>query len=679
MRNQSGCGVGRQSGVFGALKPVGPGLLVALAGLALALPASGQAVGDSTGRAVQPKKPEFAPPLPNVTAAQGSKATGVDSERPSYPVSGFNLRYATEQPQLPGLDDLVKTEVVLGRVQGGYVAPGSGTQDVKITLEEIGLKPPERFSSKALFAVAQAVLQQMNRKGVVGVTVAPSESEFTPATEGDPEWGKDLRPANRRAVTLVVRTAVVTEIRTIAFGDRIKYEDRINSKVHERIRKNSPVVNFDPDDARRKDLLRKDLLDNYVFRLNRHPGRRVDLAIAAAEQPGAIALDYLVNENKPWLIYGQASNTGTASTGDWRGRFGFVNNQITNADDILSLDFVTAGSDSNAFVGSYDRPLWGDWLRGKVFGSWNKYTASDVGFANESFTGEGFTFGGELSANVFQYRELFIDVFSGVRFENVTVNNAAVGVSGDEDFFLPTFGARLERNSDTASTNVQLSFEFNAADVAGTSDDRLQNLGRLDPTKEWYVFQWDATHSFYLEPLLIPSRWNDTGPEGSPTLAHELALSFRGQYAFTNRLVPTAQQVVGGLFTVRGYPESVVAGDTVLIGSAEYRFHLPQALRFDPNPGQLFGAPFRWKPQQPYGRADWDLVLKGFIDAGRSINSDRQTFETDETLVGAGVGVEFAFKRNLTVRVDWGFALDEIDGRVDSGDNRVHFLATLVW
>lgn len=651
------------------------GVLAAVCGLAVGLPAFGQAAQDRTGRTAQP---EFAPPLPNVTADQRG-TPGADSERPTYPVSGFNLRYATEQPQLPGLDDLVKTQVVLGRVQGGYTAPGSGNQDVTITLEEIGLKPPERFTSKALFAVAQAVLAEMNRKGVVGVTVSPSEQEFSPPGEGDPEWGKDLRPAGRRAVTLIVRTAVVTEVRTIAFGERVKFEDRINSPVHERIRKNSPVVTFDPDDVRRKDLLRKDLLDNYVFRLNRHPGRRVDLAIAAAEQPGAIALDYLVNENKPWLIYGQASNTGTESTGDWRGRIGFVHNQLTNADDILSLDFVTAGSASNAFVGSYDRPIWGDWLRAKVFGSWNKYTASDVGFANEEFTGEGFGVGAELSANVFQYRETFIDVFGGVRYEGVEVDNQAVDVKGDENFFLPQFGVRLERNTDTSSTNVQLAMEFNAGDVAGTSSEDLANLGRLDPTKDWYVFQWDASHSFYLEPIIIPQRWSDTGPGGLPTLAHEMAVSFRGQHAFTNRLVPTAQQVVGGLFTVRGYPESVVAGDSVLIGSLEYRFHLPQAFRFDPNPGSLFGKPFRWKPQQPYGRADWDLVLKAFVDAGRSINSDRKSFERDETLLGTGVGVEFAFRRNLTVRVDWGFALEEIEGRVDSGDNRVHFLTTILW
>ena len=80
--------------------------------------------------------------------------------------------------------------------------------------------------------------------------------------------------------------------------------------------------------------------------------------------------------------------------------------------------------------------------------------------------------------------------------------------------------------------------------------------------------------------------------------------------------------------------------DTVLVASAEYRLHVPQAFGYDPNPGELFGQPFKFKPQQPYGRADWDLIVKGFVDGGKTINSHKQSFERDETLLGAGFGFE---------------------------------------
>ena len=49
----------------------------------------------------------------------------------------------------------------------------------------------------------------------------------------------------------------------------------------------------------------------------------------------------------------------------------------------------------------------------------------------------------------------------------------------------------------------------------------------------------------------------------------------------------------------------------------------------------------------------------------------------DEDLLGAGIGLEGLFDRAVQVRLYWGFALSDLDGRdTESGDNRVHFSAT---
>ena len=64
-------------------------------------------------------------------------------------------------------------------------------------------------------------------------------------------------------------------------------------------------------EGERNDLLRKNELDDYIFRLNRHPGRRVDLALSTGAEVGGVTLDYLVAENKSTYVYGQISNTGT--------------------------------------------------------------------------------------------------------------------------------------------------------------------------------------------------------------------------------------------------------------------------------------------------------------------------------------------------------------------------------
>ena len=97
-------------------------------------------------------------------------------------------------------------------------------------------------------------------------------------------------------------------------------------------------------------------------------------------------------------------------------------------------------------------------------------------------------------------------------------------------------------------------------------------------------------------------------------------------------------------------------------------------------PDDLFGRPFRFAPQYVYGQPDWDLTLSAFVDVGHAKPADQQFFETEETLIGAGVGLGVQFKRNVTARVDWGFALrDSQIGNIEAGSDRVHFILTLLY
>ncbi|MEL6797351.1 MAG: hypothetical protein AAFO89_11090, partial [Planctomycetota bacterium] len=87
-----------------------------------------------------------------------------------------------------------------------------------------------------------------------------------------------------------------------------------------------------------------------------------------------------------------------------------------------------------------------------------------------------------------------------------------------------------------------------------------------------------------------------------------------------------------------------------------------------------------WRRDRPYGQADWDLVLAGFVDLGQTIANDAEAAEFDETLLGAGVGIGVDIRRNVSVRADWGFALSDLDsGRASSGDSEVHFVATIAY
>ena len=137
--------------------------------------------------------------------------------------------------------------------------------------------------------------------------------------------------------------------------------------------------------------------------------------------------------------------------------------------------------------------------------------------------------------------------------------------------------------------------------------------------------------------------------------------------------------VMGGLYSVRGHPQSIIAGDTAVIGTAEYRYHLPKALPLEPEPRRLFGEDFRFSPQQVYSPTDWDFILRSFIDFGYTRSDATGGIPREShTLIGTGFGLELQYKRNITFRLDWGVALNAISGLVGSKTNRVQFVLTLL-
>ena len=595
------------------------------------------------------------------------------ADGPSYPVSAFELQYVRENPGLPPIEELLQLEVELGRSYQGYVAPRENVPSITLRLGDAS-EPAEPYFASAIQHILEGIRDHLVGLQLMGIYVAPDLSQIN-------EEGDDLRDPGRTQLRILITIGVVTELRTLASGERIPTEERVDNPLHERIRLQSPVQPFVDPEQPQQDLLRKDALDRYVFFLSRHPGRRVDMALSPAVEEGGTALDYLVTENRAFSVYAQVANTGTRSTKKWRERFGFFHTQLTNNDDILEFDYNTAAFDDyHALRASYEAP-WGDneRLRWHVNGSVSDFNASDVGFFADLFEGDSWSIGGGLIANVYQQKEFFLDVVGGARLLSEKVNNPLVG-KGRGDFFLPYVGVRFERTTELMSSAGLLNIEWHTGAITDIDRADLDRLGRTSADEDFAVLRWRFDHSMYLEPLVNRAGWEDpTTPETS-TLAHELILSFWGQYAFDNRLIPSLERPLGGLYTVRGYPESVVAGDTAVVGSIEYRYHLPRALGLDPEPGTLFNREFRFAPQYTYGSTDWDLILKAFFDVGRTIISDPLSFESDETLLGTGVGVELRYERNIRLRLDWGIAIESIPSRgVKGGSDRVHFVATVLF
>jgi hemolysin activation/secretion protein len=224
--------------------------------------------------------------------------------------------------------------------------------------------------------------------------------------------------------------------------------------------------------------------------------------------------------------------------------------------------------------------------------------------------------------------------------------------------------------------------------VAGTDSETLFELGRSQPDAHFERLRWNATLSFFLEPIVLYRRgWGDPGAPQRSTLAHEVVLNTRGQWSFGDRLLPQFQQIAGGLYTVRGYDQSVVAGDGAVIGSIEYRLHLARLLDPGAEPIELpVLGPFQVWPRTVFTRPDWDLVLKAFVDGARTYETrtDEPSIvnatEDRESLLAYGVGVEVQFMRYLRAGVDIAWPRSKLsDDSTGSDDPEIHAVATFMF
>jgi hypothetical protein len=652
--------------------------------------------------------------LTSTAAAQGPPGQAQGDSPRVFEVGELELVYAEPHPDHPDLAELLPVRVELRRGQLGWRAPGEdepgetlsigGPQSPVVTLESDGLA-----------RVLRALVARIHETGLYGVDVRPASEDIDLVSE------RDLRPPERTTLRVLVRLGQIEQVRTIAVGDRIEDDWRIDNELHTRIREDSPLQPAGSATDASTNLVNRRALEDYLFRLNRHGGRRVEAALSPSEDPGGVVLDYRVLESKPWFVYGQVSNTGTRRTSRWQTRVGAVHRQLTNRDDVLSLEYLNAGlEDVNGFNMRYqapffrrERPDWmnrsdGDpgwiaWLpREKIpwwgvdrmrwelrfaYGRFKVNRASTFStFANDEVDSEEFQYAGRFIYEAFQHRDLFIDLWGGLRLRDIEVDNESgpAPAGGEELFVLPRFGIHAERVNRVSNFGLDLTVE---GSVGNMDQDELENLGRDDVDDDYALLEFNAGYSTFLEPLLRPQAWRDPATELSSTLAHEMALGLRGQYAFDYRLVPQVSQVVGGLYSVRGYDQSIAVGDTVVIGSLEYRFHLPRALPVNRKPLELpYLGDFRATPQQVYGRPDWDLILRAFLDVGRAERNGGSSAgpnERDETLIGTGLGAELQIRSNFRARVDWGVALEETSDKAshsaDVGDQEIHVLFSILY
>ena len=589
--------------------------------------------------------------------------TSIDpgTEQIFAPSTHFNFEIQpANHADLPTDSTLMQTSVKLYQTDTVYSgsADSKGTE-VTLTLEELS-KRTGSLTDSARVSIQNAVVANMNTKGVGGVACLIEPAANAQGTN-----------------TMKVVAAQFGGVRTIASGVRAgETGQSINDANQQRIKNESPI--------KQGDVMKKEVLEDYLYSLSRFPGRTVSAAVSNEPTSAQVMLDYYVQEKKVFDVYAGVSNTGTTETSKYQYRVGLLATQLTNNDDILSIDYQNSNFQDTQSVNSYYDARVGELkdFRWRLTGQWGQYYSSDLGLASESFNGNNWGVQGDLIWTFLQKGNAFLDFDGGVKTWGATTQNNLLGTNGDATFV--TLSGMLDAiaTGDTWAIQGSVGGMYTTTNASQQS---LDELGRTDTSKAWTTFNGSMYGSFYLDPFL-DSSWSNSQSLYKP-LIHEIFGSLRGQYAFDYRLTPLSQYTMGGLYTIRGFAQSITAGDNALVGTIEYRMHLPRMFSPSVPTGSFPSAnkPFKWGPDSSTGAApDWDLVLSTFFDAGTVSANQAFAFEVNTPMYSAGVGLDLTIMTNVAVGIDWGWALNSIDKQsagiqVDSGSSQFWFTATIVY
>ena len=571
----------------------------------------------------------------NAAAQEASDTTEIQANR--YSAQQLKIEFRPVGAQQEALRNQLMAAPLPLTIREGFIDAGD---QPRWSLKDLNRRASIEFSIQGLQKVNEGLLEFLNEKvGLVGVFVTPLQI--------DANDGTDLRE-DQSTLVFLVTTNAIEEIRTLASGTRvgdgaeIAPTERINHPVHQAIRDMAPV--------QAGELLTREKLEAFASELSLHPGRTVDVGLGRGSEPGLAVIDFNITERDPQVWTISAENTGTAGTNNWRYVLGWRDTQLTNRDDVLSVQLRTSGdSDATGLNAGWTHPLFDSW-KGNAFFHADEYVSSQFGVPIE-FEGNSMGLSYSVSPRPMPLgrnpaRPHFVTPFFRIGMDRFDVtqsfvfNSGAIEIGGGKTSLLTAqAGVSVQHLSEQGSLRGGISIGWQGGD----DDDDVGRFARDD--------SWSS-----LNANIDLRRFMDTEGVGEFRLRANIGGALDG------RVAPQAYTVLGGMNSIRGYPEAAAAGDQGWSASVEYWWH----------PGRSSAS------NQQFQSKDWDLAFGGFLDAGATkINNPVVDYEVDEDLLGAGFGVEGLFDRSVQIRLYWGFALSDLDGRdTESGDNRVHFSAT---
>jgi hemolysin activation/secretion protein len=383
-------------------------------------------------------------------------------------------------------------------------------------------------------------------------------------------------------------------------------------------------------------VLEYDKLKRDLSTLNLHPDREVKAVIIPGKTLGTSDLVLEVKDQNPLHIGAEINNFGTRVTGRERYIISARHTNLLGIDDIFAArvqfgdEVFAVGSQYVVPVGEYQTQV----------GTSVNYTDVTVGkeFGILDLGGQAFASSFFINQPIYKWRNLDFTLTGS--FEYKDIENTVLGsTSSKDELRILHAGFNIEEVDQWGRTFIINDFAFGTP-WFGASDSNDPNLSRADAEPAFFKYTLSANriHPVYDYTYLL----------------------MKGNAQFTpDDLLPSEQFDIGGVYSVRGYPQSDYLGDYGVGGSIELRvpwYFIPKEVK----------AP--WSDQPLWNR----INFVGFVDAAHAeLRAPAVGEFKSRNYVGLGAGVRFDLPKNWVGRFEYGFPVG--DDPVDGSNSQFYF------
>ncbi|MFC1548503.1 ShlB/FhaC/HecB family hemolysin secretion/activation protein [Candidatus Omnitrophota bacterium] len=383
------------------------------------------------------------------------------------------------------------------------------------------------------------------------------------------------------------------------------------------------------------EVLRYNEMARILYEMNKNADRTVKSTLAAGKKPGTTDVILEAETKFPVHVSATYDKEGAVASGRERKGIGLRHNNFLFADDILITGY------------NYGKEFWGLYgyhsIQLTPFGTWvmygysysrshpkKEYASSDLDSRSENSSG-------------FVHQDLFMkgkyigEVYAGMDAKDKTTRIVSGTVTRDRLRIL-RFGGNfiLEGPGRVTYFHTELSQGIN-----GFGARRKSSLSSRGAGNTFFAVEADMNHRLAL-PL---------GIQGVVKLAGQVA---------GERLTPQEEFSLGGLDSVRGYPNGDFLADNAFQSNFEMLFPI------------AFFLPDSWELPFDGGRIKDTVTGVTFFDYAYGEKRGMRPFEMKGmNLASIGTGLRMRFYDKFTMRLEWGFITGD-KSLTESAESRFH-------